>query len=145
MNVNMEYKHLTDDEFYGEEISNKYYFKFEASNGEDGYSKTYVKINLQLHVSFGDGDDEDEFTVEIYEPITSRLMPGAITSSCCTMKMSNIYEPHNISKFVNSFNKLIDITAEHVSKFESYKNENNKFINDYNKMFEVWENEYKYS
>jgi hypothetical protein len=39
MNVNMEYKHLTDDEFYGEEISNKYYFKFEASNGEDGYSK----------------------------------------------------------------------------------------------------------
>ena len=31
MNVNMEYKHLTDDEFYGEEISKKYYFKFEAS------------------------------------------------------------------------------------------------------------------
>lgn len=56
--------------------------------------------------------------------------------------MNDIFEPHNVSRFVSNFNKLIDITVKHVSAFESYKNENNKFINDYNKMFEIWESEY---
>lgn len=87
MNVNMLYKHLTDDEFnYSEDNFKKYEFLFQASNGEEGYLKRFVEISLQLYVSLSTGDNSDEFSVEIYEPIISGLIPGATTNACCTMK-----------------------------------------------------------
>ena len=142
----MHYKYMTEDELnYADEEHKKYEFTFRAEGNEKGYWNRNTGINLLLNIYLQTGEEGNEFCSSVLAKISSRLLPGSITSVCYSAKVNGFLKTSDVSEFVNSFNEFIDITAKHISRAELYKTDNHRFVDDYNKMFEAWKSEYNYS